>query len=105
MYGRAGVDLLRARMMTLKAAICTKSLAIGYEPLWAIGSGQIPTSQSTLLTLMPKVSVCASRMLCTSALSFLRSESISSSSPVTLLVSTHPAPEAGQNNDRRSLSG
>jgi hypothetical protein len=70
MYGRAGVDLLRARMMTLKAAICTKSLAIGYEPLWAIGSGQIPTSQSTLLTLMPKVSVCASRMLCTSALSF-----------------------------------
>lgn len=35
---------------------------------------------STLLTLIPQVSVCVSRMLWTSALSFFRSDSISSSS-------------------------
>jgi hypothetical protein len=32
-------------------------------------------------------------------------DALGEDAPVTLLVSTPPAPEAGQNNDRRSLSG
>jgi triosephosphate isomerase (TIM) len=30
---------------SVAAGMLTSALAIGYEPLWAIGSGQIPTSQ------------------------------------------------------------